>query len=139
MLLAQLRTHTCILYLCSRSHSRSHLQVSTRSEHFVSPVTPLAQGKRLAFNGWWGAAWEPQPALDAERMLEPEEKRGRGTAQQYAKVYELLAQTDAEGDRQGYERLEQLAALLPPMVGQAPIGSREAREAERRYNAVRNV
>lgn len=35
--------------------------VTERSLHFVSPVSPRAQGRRMAINGWWNAS-TPRPA-----------------------------------------------------------------------------
>jgi hypothetical protein len=47
--------------------------VSNDSVHFVTTVAPIAQGKRLAINGWWRAKNflpEPKP-LSNSRSLDP--------------------------------------------------------------------
>mmetsp|Transcript_3470 Transcript_3470/g.5579 ORF Transcript_3470/g.5579 Transcript_3470/m.5579 type:complete len:436 (-) Transcript_3470:48-1355(-) len=65
--------------------------VTTRSAHLVTTVSPLHQGKRLAFNGWWHAAWMPNDVDDElEEVLVSEEKRRGVTYVQMQAITELL-------------------------------------------------
>lgn len=96
--------------------------VSTASVHFVSPVTPYAEEKRLCFNGWWQASWEPHSATEVEAMLQTEEQRRRVTAEQYSAIRGLLSPArKAEMEPEQRQRLTDLVAKLPPMVGEALV------------------
>ena len=102
-------------------------QVNTLTVHFVTPVAPEARGKRLCFNGWWQAAWEPRSLAEVEDMLQTVEQRSRVTAQQYAAIHQLMLQAPnatavtATGlESGGQRRLAELVAQLPPLAGQRP-------------------
>jgi thioredoxin 1 len=51
-------------------------KVGAESNHFVTHVSPYAQGKRLAINGWWTG-----PAARADPVWKGPERIGRGDAE----------------------------------------------------------
>jgi hypothetical protein len=66
--------------------------VTTMSAHFVTTVSPLAEGQRLAFNGWWQSGWVPTAAdTRLDEVLATPASRLQVTREQLSAIQQLLA------------------------------------------------
>lgn len=65
--------------------------VTTQSSHFVTTVSPDAQGKRLSFNGWWSSSWRPSVEDDLEERLATRGQRIRLSDQEFQDIRAILA------------------------------------------------
>lgn len=88
--------------------------VTRISDHLVTTVTPKAQGKRLAFNGWWDTDWAPEEIEDIETMLESEESQLRVTPFQMTAMQVTLMmkgrKLDAEHKKELLSKTKKLMA-----------------------------
>mmetsp|Transcript_33072 Transcript_33072/g.61670 ORF Transcript_33072/g.61670 Transcript_33072/m.61670 type:complete len:146 (+) Transcript_33072:823-1260(+) len=80
--------------------------VTRESNHFVTTVTPEAEEKRLAVNGWWQASWLPKTLDECEAVLDTEEKSLKLTADQVEAVVHVLGRRD--GNFETHERRDAL-------------------------------
>lgn len=78
--------------------------VTTKSTHFVTPVSRHARGKRLAFNGWFQSSWEPR---DDERLDEilADQERSKLMTQTQLRAVERLVNSDEIADEERRKRL----------------------------------
>mmetsp|Transcript_32455 Transcript_32455/g.49652 ORF Transcript_32455/g.49652 Transcript_32455/m.49652 type:complete len:407 (-) Transcript_32455:591-1811(-) len=88
------------LYWCRESTDKAYTPasfntlflfiVSPDTQHFVTLVSPLSQGKRLAFNGWWESDWLPDPTVPGlTEYLADATNREQLTAKQLDTLMEL--------------------------------------------------
>ena len=83
------------------------LSVTAHSEHFVTTVSRYAQEKRLAFNGWWDASFEPTMEDPLENRYATTADRLTLTCLQSSRILEIDVSTVADPERrEGLERLQ---------------------------------
>uniref|UniRef100_A0A7S1ZCJ8 Prolyl 3,4-dihydroxylase TPA1/OFD1 N-terminal domain-containing protein n=1 Tax=Ditylum brightwellii TaxID=49249 RepID=A0A7S1ZCJ8_9STRA len=99
-------------YLHASFNSLVLFSVTPHSSHFVTTVSPRAQGKgkRLAYNGWWHSSWVPKTTDPLETLLDTPEKRLTLTHAQVCAIQDML--DDPWAPRiQPPERHEEIVAL----------------------------
>lgn len=97
------------------SFNTLHLfSVSPNSTHFVTVVSPYAESKRLAFNGWYESDWEPTSAQDV-LDLTPEEQL-KITADQLVEIREIDS-NDASLSPEDQNRLREMQRTLTAQLG----------------------
>lgn len=86
------------------SFNTLHLfSVTPNSTHFVTVVSPEAQGKRLAFNGWYESEWVPTSVHEVLDLSQ--EEQSKITAAQLTDICEMDT-NDASLSLEDQDRLE---------------------------------
>ena len=104
------------LYWCPEKNDHAYVHasfntltmfvVSEETPHFVTTVSPYATEKRLAFNGWFHSAWEPNTDQPLEDLIATPEQRSRMTFDQYEWIQEIVNNRWLDEDRHdGVEEL----------------------------------
>ena len=78
----------------------------------MTVVSPAAEGKRYAFNGWWTSSWLPSVEDDLEELFATEKQRSHMTSEQYQELVNIIDYPEEYGlDLQRLPRLKEIKDL----------------------------
>lgn len=86
-------------YVHASYNTLTLFDVNEESAHFVTTVSRHAKRKRLAFNGWYHSAWEPNVDDPLEDLIATELQRSRLTYDQYEDIKEIIEEEWLDNDR----------------------------------------